>query len=155
MRLSLYISAFFLLFSSCGSLPISQRSSAKIPPSTGLKSYALVVDKNIPNYGELVASLHQEMIAKKYFYDPIKPDVLVMGQFYDKSIKVLSGSTFPSTTGTLILENNKVKTKKETLLIQILETQTYATIWRGFSTSNSLRLEPFQLAYTTSTLIHD
>ncbi|SOE19515.1 protein of unknown function [Spirosomataceae bacterium TFI 002] len=155
MKLSFVLLILASFNFSCTQSFINQRSSAHLPSSIQLKSYALSIDEETPNKEEVKAALHEEMSRKNYFYEPSNPDVLVMGKFYPEKIDILSGSTYNSVIGGVLLESEKVRTKKNSLLIQVLETNTYATVWRGFSSSKALQLEPFQLSYMTKSLLND
>lgn len=155
MKFPLFLILLVILNTSCSNGLISQRSSSSLPTSIELKSYALVLDENTPNLQELKEALHKEMALKNYYYDPVQPDVLVMGKFYNEPISLLTGTSYQNTMGETQLEAGKVKTKKNALLIQLLETQSYATLWRGFSSSNALHADPFQISYTTRALLND
>jgi hypothetical protein len=155
MKSILFLLSITLLISSCSKSAVQLHSSQKLPASPNLKSYALVLDESVPNSIELQRKLHKEMARKNYFYDPQSPDMLVMGSFYHNKIEILSGSKFINSQKEIQLETSRKKTKKNTLLIQLVDANTYAMVWRGFSSSNTLHLEPFQLSYSAGRLLND
>lgn len=70
---------------------------------------------------------------KNYIYDTEHPDFLVFIDEMPPKTKLLTGNMYTTSTGQELLEPTKFTTRKKTLLIQLVETNTYQTVWRGFS----------------------
>jgi hypothetical protein len=122
-----------LLMTSCMKANYQVNGNEGLKKQDQLTGYAFAQSTpDSENWDAVHRAVHQDLQSKNYFYDNENPDVLVMVKELPKGVKLLSGNTY-SKQGINRLESGKIKTKGKTLLIQMVETQNYQTIWRGFA----------------------
>lgn len=109
----------------------------KIEKSDQLTSFAFAEESmsDSEDWSSLQRAVYHDLQGKNYFYDNVNPDILVFVKELPKGVELLSGNKYKG-----ILETGKIKTKGTTLLIQLVDTQNYQTVWRGFAASQSNRL---------------
>lgn len=129
-----------LAMSSCMQSTYSVNGKAGLQSSPELRSYAFASDgKQDKDWNSVEIAVHKDLRSKNYFYDDVNPEMLVFVKELPKGVKLLSGNTYQE--GSMQkLETGKIKTKGKTLLIQMVETQNYQTVWRGFAASQKNNL---------------
>jgi hypothetical protein len=128
-----------LLFVSCMNANYQVNGTSGFKRSTELKSYAFAenpADEQSTEKGNIRLAVHKDLLSKNYFYDNVDPDVLVFIDEMPEGVKLLSGNTY-KVNGAEKYETRKIKTRGKALFIQMVETQNYKTIWRGFAAQQS------------------
>ncbi|KPM48322.1 DUF4136 domain-containing protein [Jiulongibacter sediminis] len=129
--------AVIISLSGCMKSNYQTIGNQKIQKADELKSFAFA-EENVSNsnhWSSLQRAVYRDLQGKNYFYDNVNPDILVFVKELPKGVELLSGNSYKGT-----LETGKIKTKGQTLLIQLVDTQNYQTVWRGFAASQSNRL---------------
>ncbi|UBM57385.1 hypothetical protein LAG90_11200 [Marinilongibacter aquaticus] len=140
----LFIS-LLLSITSCTTARFHKFGNVEIPRSEELKGFAFArasLSDDKSDWSSTEKAIYKTMRRKNYYFDSQNPDVVVFVQSYPKGVKMLSGNTYKAQNGKEYLEPGYVKTKRETLLIQLVETKKHQTFWRGFAFAHSARLMP-------------
>ncbi|AWV99778.1 hypothetical protein [Arcticibacterium luteifluviistationis] len=138
--------AILVLLSSCSKHDYTVFGNKSLPNSEELKSFAFAgdgiseVEKS--DWSSTEKTILKEMRRRNYFFDNSKPEVLVFVTEFPENVKLLTGNKYSDGMGKMHLEPTKVKTKANTLFIQLIETDKYETLWRGFSYVNAGKLLP-------------
>ncbi|MGR3811156.1 hypothetical protein [Jiulongibacter sp. NS-SX5] len=134
--LSLFV-VVSLAMSSCMKSSYKTNGNIGITKSEELKGFAFAGDspEDKAMWSPLQKAVFVDLQSKNYFYDNVNPEVVVFVKELPKGVKLLSGNSTEAG-----LETGKMKTKGKTLLIQMVETQGYTTVWRGFAALQSDRI---------------
>lgn len=140
------ILALLVLFSSCSKHDYAVFGNKSLPNSKEFKSFAFAgngMDETIKSdWTATEKAIIKEMRKRNYFFDSSKPEVLVFVTEFPEGVKLLTGNKYRDGNGMSHLESTKVKTKENTLFIQLVETNKYQTFWRGFSYVQAGKLLP-------------
>ncbi len=128
---------FLLSFTSCVKQNYHVFGSKNLPSTEKLTSFAFAGEIFNQPWTKNQEQIFKEMQRRNYFYDNESPEVLVFVDDFPKGVSFLTGNEYKGSGGKTYLESTKVKTREQTLFIQLVETQKYQTFWRGFSYANS------------------
>lgn len=138
--------AILFIFSSCSKQNYTVFGNKSLPKSEELKSFAFAADGMndvaMSDWNLTEKAIYKEMRRRNYFFDSSRPEVLVFVTEFPENVKLLTGNKYRDGSGKTYLESTKIKTKANTLFIQLVETGKYETLWRGFSYVNSGKLLP-------------
>lgn len=144
-NLSLSI-VFLATLASCSMRDYTVLGNKSLPNSEEFKSFAFAGDgineTAKSDWNSTEKAIIKEMRKRNYFFDSSKPEVLVFVTEFPEGVKLLTGNKYRGSNGESHLESTKVKTKGNTLFIQLVETGQYQTLWRGFSYVNAGKLLP-------------
>ncbi|WP_341226428.1 hypothetical protein [uncultured Arcticibacterium sp.] len=142
----LQLLAILFIFSSCSKQNYTVFGNKSLPKSEKLKSFAFAADGindvAMSDWNLTEKAIYKEMRRRNYFFDNSNPEVLVFMTEFPENVKLLTGNKYKDGNGNIFLEPTKVKTKANTLFIQLVETGKYETFWRGFSYVNAGKLLP-------------
>ncbi|MCP9769594.1 hypothetical protein EGI22_16955 [Lacihabitans sp. LS3-19] len=125
MKNILILIATTFILASCQMRPYQMVKSDALTISTEWKGYNLIIDKNIKDAEKTKTQIHAEMKKHHYFYDPQNAEYVVLVQLFEKPVKM---NMLSSDTKNKIFT---VRTLRNSMLIQLVETQNYSTIWRS------------------------
>ena len=124
-------------FSSCQRGAYILNGNSSIERQDELKGFAFARNEGNGNLSgkkmEVEKVVGKALHRKNFIYDTEHPDFLVFIDEMPPRTKLLTGNTYTTSTGQELLEPTKFTTRKNTLLIQLVETKSYQTVWRGFS----------------------
>jgi hypothetical protein len=120
-------------FTSCQVHSYRLIASDSIPKSTEWRGFNLVLDDNITDTDKIKARLIIEMKKQKYFFDPEGAELVVFVQIMHKPIEtyVWAADQYK------IKKAFPVKTHGQSVMVQVVDTQNYETIWRSVCKSKS------------------
>jgi hypothetical protein len=125
------------MLSSCAKQNYHVFGNNNLPEESQLKSFSFASQKLNQEWDSSQKAMYREMQRRNYFYDSENPEVLVFLQEFPEGVRFISGNEYTANDGKEYLEPTKIKMKGETLFIQLVETQQYQTVWRGFSYTTS------------------
>ena len=141
LKTLLFIS-LVLTFSSCAKQDYHVFGNTNLPEKEELTGFAFATDGLKKEWDINQEVIYKEMQRRNYFYDNVNPEVLVFVQEFPKDVSFLTGNKYLGGSGHQYFEPTKVKTKNNTIFIQLVETQKHQTIWRGFSYTSSRAFNP-------------
>ncbi len=132
--------AIVMSLASCSQKSYTAFGHKSLPKTHELKSFAFAKDGISPQndrWESTEKSIFKELRRRNYFYDTENPEVLVFVTEFPKGVELLTGNTYQTTDGKRLLEPTKVKTRGNTLFIQMMDTKANSIFWRGFSYASS------------------
>lgn len=128
-----------LSFTSCQVRTYKLIASDSIPKSKEWRGFNLVLNENIPDLDKIKARLISDMKKQKYFFDPEGAELVVFVNVMNKPIETYVWSTDQYKTKKAF----PVKTRGQSMIVQVVDTQNYETIWRSVCKNRSLNQTNF------------